>query len=138
LLERILIPRDGSLGYMRKVQSCLRDNGVVSIRAGRVGHAFVDVALLGGKVRLATGPMSLARATGATLLPVFTVPAGVDSFEVVIEPPIGSRDRVGSDRDVAGVAAQFVGLLESYIVRYPQLWTDWYQGVVDSRRDDPG
>ena len=38
LHERVVMPADGSLGYVRRIERLLRNNGILSIRAGRVGH----------------------------------------------------------------------------------------------------
>lgn len=131
LRERIALARDGSLGWARAVERRLAANGVVSIRAGASGHRAVDVPVLAGRLRLATGAPSLAIAAGAALLPLFIVRTGRGRFDVVIEPPLEST-RTGNRHDVTADLARAYGrVLERHVLRHPELWSGWYSLQVD-------
>ncbi len=124
--ERITVPLEGSLGYLRTLERRLKQGGLVSMRCGEVGQRVFDLHFMEGTISIASGPVSLARSTGAALLPVFTIPDGPGHFRISIEPPLqpsaGSSGR-GRDEDVV---RQYCRLLESYVLRYPHLWSGWY------------
>lgn len=127
LRERVVIPLDGGLRWMRTLTDRLRAGGVVSIRAGDVGERTLELPFLASTLRLATGPASLALATGAALLPVCCIRRGPGDFVIAIEPPLrsgaGARGRDATDDLVRAFAAR----LEGWVRRQPHLWSGWYQ-----------
>ncbi len=134
LRERIVMPRGGALGYARQVDRRLRDNGLVSLRMGDVGHRTIDVPMAGGRLALATGAPSMALASGAALLPLFVVRLGPARFDVVVEPalePVPSLDRHAAVEDLL---LRYARLLEASVRRHPQLWSGWYR----LRMETPG
>lgn len=135
LRERIALPRDGSLAYARRVERRLRENGVVSIRAGEVGHRALDLPFLEGRIRLATGAPSLALAAGAALLPVFTTRTRPGTFDVVIEPPLESTAAASRHDTVDDLTLRYARLLERHVLRHPEIWSGWYTLQLDANRD---
>ncbi len=131
LRERVTMPLDGGLGYMRTLEQRLRANGVVSIRAGDVGQRTLDLPFLAGTLRFATGPASLALATDAALLPVCCIRRGPGDFVVAVEPALragaGRARRDAADDLVRAYAAR----LEAWVLRQPHLWSGWYQMPAD-------
>jgi lauroyl/myristoyl acyltransferase len=127
LHERVVMPPGGGLAAMRTLEQRLRAGGLVSIRAGEVGQRTCVLPFLEGTIRLATGPASLALATGAALLPVGCVRRGPGDFVVEIEPALraapGSTRRAATDDLVRAFAAR----LEAWVIRQPHLWSGWYQ-----------
>ncbi|MBI3767472.1 MAG: hypothetical protein HY271_03135 [Deltaproteobacteria bacterium] len=136
LRERIALPRDGSLAYARRVERRLRENGVVSIRAGEIGHRALDLPFLEGRVRLATGAPSLALAASAALLPVFTTRTGPGRFDVVIEPALESIAAASRHATVDDLTLRYTRLLERYVLRHPEIWSGWYTMQLDDARRD--
>ncbi len=126
LEERILMPRDGSLGYVRRLERILRGNEILSIRAGAFGHGTAEAPILGGHQTLATGAPSLAVATGAALLPVFLVRHGRGRFEVVIEPPMEAATGLTPRAACEDLIRRYTERLETYVLRSPELWSGWY------------
>jgi lauroyl/myristoyl acyltransferase len=127
LRERVVMPLDGGLAYMRTLERRLRAGGLVSIRAGDVGQRALELPFLDGALHLATGPASLALATGAALLPVCCVRRGSGDFAIVIEPalrPSSGRNRRDATDDLV---RSFAERLESWVLRQPSLWSGWYQ-----------
>ena len=125
--DRVAMPRDGALGYVRRVERLLRNNGILSIRAGRYGHRTLEMPILGGTLTLATGPPSLAQATGAELLPVFVIRRGPGHFEVVFEPAMKPAEDADPRAAVEDLMGRYTRLLESYVLRFPYMWSGWYQ-----------
>jgi len=138
LSERIAISPDGSLGYLRQLERRLRANDVVSIRAGEAGQRVVSAPFLEGAIRLASGAVSLAAATGAQLLPVFTVKEGTAEFVVRVEEPLAvPRGRL-EPATLEAVVVGYARILEAYALRYPQLWGGWYTMDLDEEAERRG
>ena len=125
--ERVVMPLDGGLAYMRQLEQRVRAGGLVSLRAGHVGQRTLDLPFLAGTIRLASGAASLALATHAALLPVCCVRRGPGDFVVEIEPalrPTAGRAR----RDaVDDLVRAFATRLETWVLRQPHMWSGWYQ-----------
>jgi len=131
LRARISMASDGSLAYARQIDRRLRANGLVSIRAGEHGQRTVEARFLAGTIRLATGAPSLALASGAPLLPVFSVRTGPGVYDVVVERPLrddAPPEHAAGDRHrlVDALTRSYARLLERYVLRRPQDWSGWY------------
>jgi lauroyl/myristoyl acyltransferase len=126
LHERVIMPRDGSLGYIRRLERLLKSGGLLSIRAGRVGHRTLDLPMLNGQVTLATGAPSLAIATGAALVPVFVARRGPGRFDVIFEPPLEPAAEGAGPSAVEDLMRRYTRLLEDHVLRSPYMWSGWY------------
>jgi lauroyl/myristoyl acyltransferase len=79
------------------------------------------VPFLGGHLMLPTGPMKLSQATGAPIVPIFSVRTPGGKLRVIIEPALGGESKttgVGDDP----VTGEWAGLLERYVRQYPDQW----------------
>jgi len=126
LHDRVIMPRDGSLGYIRRLERLLKGGGVLSIRAGRVGHRTMELPMLNGQVTLATGAPSLAIATGAALVPVFVARRGPGRFEVIFETPLEPAEAGAGPGVVEDLMRRYTRLLEDHVLRSPYMWSGWY------------
>lgn len=128
LEARVVIPPDGSLGYLRDLLGRLEHNEIVSIFGELEARAAVRVALLGREMPIATGVPSLARRSGAPILTSYTVRVSPDRYRVVIEPPIavdGSLDRRAFTETAV---SEFGKRLEQAVRRHPESWNLWEAG----------
>lgn len=87
---------------------------------------------------LPAGPVSLARLTGAVLVPFFVVPLGPRRWRVVIEPGIEPPDRHGGDGAEAEVHQQLADRWSAWIQSHPEHWAApfevaWVDGDVKGR-----
>jgi lauroyl/myristoyl acyltransferase len=64
-------------------------------------------------------------ATGAALLPVFTVREPDGTFVTKIEPALVSVTGGKPAQEISSLTAQFVRLLESYTLRFPCDFQGW-------------
>jgi lauroyl/myristoyl acyltransferase len=123
--EIVRLPLHEKVAGRRSLVRLLAENRIVCMaNDGMYGQRFVSVPFLGHSRSVATGTVTLARATGATMLPMFCVEAPVGKWRVIIEPPIRS-DAANRDQAAYDIAAQYVALLESYIRRYPDQYRTW-------------
>ena len=80
------------------------------------GQKGSRVPFLGGHMLLPTGPVKLAMASGAPIVPVFSVRTASGKIKLFIEEPI----EVGQDVDEAmGKLAAVIG---RYVSAYPEQW----------------
>lgn len=109
---------DGLPVWMR-LREALERNEVVLIQGDRVlpGQKGKRVPFLGGTMLLPTGPVKLAMASGAPLIPVFTVRTSHDTVRLFIEEAI----RVPPGTAEEGLR-QLVTAIEHYVRQYPGQW----------------
>jgi lauroyl/myristoyl acyltransferase len=134
LKERITIARGQlPLAAMRRLRERLTRNETVSITVGHLAAGTVRVPFLKGELELATGPMRLAAATGAPILPVFTIReeagGGKHAFTTTIERPLPKQERGGGEAPQRRTAGEMADRLARWALAYPgQLM--WADGVV--------
>jgi acyl carrier protein/lauroyl/myristoyl acyltransferase len=142
--ERIIItPPGSSLAYVRRVERRLRENKLVSITCQYMAEKMIEVPMLNGRFDLATGPASFACATGAKLLPVFTIRSGTGKFDIIIEPPIELRSTCNRDAAVELLTQKYAKRVESFLIKFPYLFMHWASLRKSSRKrrgsgSDPG
>ncbi len=123
LRGRIVMAGPVDIGALRAVRARLAESHVVSITFGDEGVRVVTVDLLGGDLRVATGPITLAQRTRAWLLPVFTVRTESGRFEVEIQTPLELPRPETDPRDVhRRVAEQYARRLTPFVKAYPGQW----------------
>ena len=127
LAERVrLRDSNGSESALVILRDRLKENRVVTITVGDQARKTVRVAFLGSRLRLATGPVHLARTSKAALLPVFTVRTGTGILVVNIESPLSRPTEGNSDEPYEAVIRHYVQQLEQYILEYPNQWNqEW-------------
>lgn len=125
LEERIFVHAGKEVAAVRRMERLLRKNQPVTVAANALGARVLDVPLLGGAMPIASGVPALALATGAALLPVFTLYRGPDRFDVIIEKPLAAQASTDRRRAVEEMAREFARIVESYMVEYPHLCYEW-------------
>jgi lauroyl/myristoyl acyltransferase len=104
------------------------NGGMVSITAGAWEGLKVNRApFLGGALPLATGAPALAHATGAALLPLFTVRQKVGApICTIIERPIAIAAGGSRSKAIAEANRQYVLRLEPHVLAHPDQWRGWH------------
>jgi lauroyl/myristoyl acyltransferase len=113
---------DGWTVWMR-LRDALQRNEAVVLQGDRVmpGQKGRPVPFLGGHLMLPTGPMKLAQATGAPIVPVFSVRTPGGALRVVVEPALrGESNTQGPGEDP--VLAEWASVLQRYVREYPDQW----------------
>ncbi len=126
----IELPRPEPLAAIRGILTTLRANGIVCITADVAhGHRLLTLPLLGAPATFATGMVSVARTTGAALLPLFCVREPDGRTRVIVEAPIpvaGARPDDGDDDAAAPSLRAYAELLARYVWRYPEQYRNWH------------
>jgi lauroyl/myristoyl acyltransferase len=126
-----------------RLRDALRADGVVLIQGDRVmpGQKGRAMPFFGGHVLLPTGPVKLALASGAPMVPVFSVRSPEGTVRLFIEEPISVGEGEGmlsADMAMSTLAA----VLEKYVRRFPDQWLEnrpaWMEDAGAPTERPPG
>ena len=115
---------DDGWGVWLRLRDALLADEVVMLQGDRMmpGQRGVPVPFLGGHIELPAGPVKLAMATGAPIIPVFTIRARRGRFRVIIDEPItveaGPLRWDGPHPALLRLAAS----IERQVAAYPDQW----------------
>jgi KDO2-lipid IV(A) lauroyltransferase len=115
---------DGWTVWM-KLRQALLDDQVVVIQGDRVlpGQKGQRVPFLGSEMELPLGPIKLAAASGAPIVPVFSIRMPDGKIRLVIEPAIEVAPDESPDRDSIHPAMKtLAAVLEKHISAHPDQW----------------
>jgi lauroyl/myristoyl acyltransferase len=116
-----------SLAFTRHLSRLLIANGIVCVAGdATLGRRHVPLTFLGAPDRFPTGVVTLAKTTGAAVLPAFCLRAPHGRSRVVIEPPLAVPPDLDRDRGVEEVLRRFVTRLERYARRHPSSYLNWH------------
>jgi phosphatidylinositol dimannoside acyltransferase len=103
--------------------SHLRRKGVVALQFDRVpaGTRGREVPFFDASWRVPEGPLKLASASGAPIVPVFTRRVGYMDYQVLVRPPIHVPKRP-SAAELDGAARRVVAEMESFVRANPTQW----------------
>ena len=125
--EIIYLSDSGSLGVPRLLLRLLRENAIiVSSADGVYGERLIPVECLGQTRPFATGMVSLARLSGAPILPVFCAHERDGTLRLTIEPSIDVQREGSRDQAIENSLSQYARLLESYVKKYPEQYRVWF------------
>ena len=115
------VPVDEGWTVWMRLRDALANDEAVLIQGDRVlpGQRGQPMPFFDGHTLLPTGPVKLALATGAPIIPVFTVRTRKGKVRLFIEQAI----RVGAGNDDAESAMRKIAeVMESYVRRFPDQW----------------
>ncbi len=132
LAERVVIPLDRSLGYMRILLDRLTRNACVSIVGENLGRRNIRTDFFNGAAEFATGAPALARKTGASLLTAYSIRLDAFRYRVVIEPPLDLDRSSGRQSFVEQAVGHYARRLEKHIGEHPANWQGWYRAGMSA------
>jgi KDO2-lipid IV(A) lauroyltransferase len=113
----------------------LKRGEIVAIQTDRpVGQSVMSVALFGAPTLLPTGPVELASATGAPILPVFILLDPSRRYRILTREPMRFQ-RSKSEESMRSAMDRMAAMLESVISQYPDQWFNFYD--VWARSGEP-
>ena len=132
LKERIVFDRGHPAPALLRARKAVAGNGIVSFTAGAwEGSSLVESGFFKSRITLAMGPVWLARAGGAVLIPVFAMRTAHDEFVVEVDPPIDVEAGSSEEECMVAAATDFLRRHEQRVLKYPGQWRGW-----SSLRDD--
>jgi lauroyl/myristoyl acyltransferase len=134
IAERIVIRGKTAADALTVVRARLAANQPVIFAVVPQAHKLVFVPFLRSRLPLPTGPMRLARTTGAALLPVFTVANDSGGFEVSIHEPLYPA---AGETDDESIATAYAKQLEAFVLKYPDQWNGWHWLENEAQPEQP-
>ena len=114
----IYLRENTSLAFTRRLAEVLQNNQVLCLSGeGQFSARPITLMFLGSKRSFATGAISLARMTGAPVLPMYCWRDTSDHLQLMIEPPLVLQ---------AGMRP-YVEQLETYVRRNPEQYRGWHR-----------
>jgi Kdo2-lipid IVA lauroyltransferase/acyltransferase len=106
----------------------LKRGEIVAIQVDRAaGQSVMSVPFFGDPAPLPTGPVELAIASGAPVLPVFIVFDRGDRYRILtMESMVFEKDAARPQEQLGQAMCRMAGMLESAIRRYPDQWFSFY------------
>ena len=116
-----------SLAYTRHLGARLAANGIVCIAGdATLGRRHLPLPFFGVPERYPTGVVTLAKTSGAVVLPAFCLRGPHGTPRVVIEPPLAVGADVDRERGAEEILRRFVTRLERYARRHPSSYLNWH------------
>lgn len=107
----------------------LKRGEMVAIQADRpAGNSVLSTPLFGASTPLPTGPVQLAMATGAPLVPAFVLFDRGRLYRLLVLPPL-RLDRPGTGEEEQALRegmSRMARVMESVASRYPDQWFNFY------------
>jgi KDO2-lipid IV(A) lauroyltransferase len=124
--EIIYLTHSESLVFTRILFDRLRQNRIVCIQGdGIFGRKQIALPFLGTTAVFVSGVISLAKISGAAILPIFCFQEKDHQTRLVIEPPIRIETSAGREHTLEHGVTQYARLFESYIMKYPEQYHQW-------------
>lgn len=114
------VPVDDGWGIWIRLRDALLQNEVVMLQGDRLmpGQKGQRFAFLHGHIAVPTGPVRLALASGAPIVPIITTRTPKGRVRIHVEDAIYVSDASQMDQALG----QIVGVIEKYVRQYPTQW----------------
>ncbi|MDH3688529.1 MAG: lysophospholipid acyltransferase family protein [Gammaproteobacteria bacterium] len=123
----INLPRADSFAAARRLKNILKQNRIVCVSGdGKMGHKLMSFDFLGHNEFFATGMVSLAKLSGATILPMFCIRERDGERHLFIESPIPVHPDGDRESGFRMSLSRYVSLMESYIRAHPEQYRNWH------------
>lgn len=129
------IPIDRSLAPALAVLRALDSNAIVAMQGDRdFNNTGVAVPFFGRPAFFPRGPMRVAMATGAAVLPAFILRTADGRYRAVIEKPLEIVRTADRDASLKENLSRYVAILEGYVRANPEQWYCFYPFWDDPTR----
>jgi lauroyl/myristoyl acyltransferase len=124
--ERFMVqPHEMSVA-LQHLRDCLKANGAVYFAVGGRGRRTANAKFLDGSIILPTGPLAMAHATAAAMLPVYTLRVAPARFEVTFGAPINFPGSSVGNVDYTAAVQAYADTLIPFVLRDPGQWCGWH------------
>jgi Kdo2-lipid IVA lauroyltransferase/acyltransferase len=131
----IEIPIDRSVLPALTVMRALSENAIVGMQGDRdFNNTGIAVPFFGREAYFPRGPLSVAMATGATVLPAFIIRVADGRYRAVVEEPLPVDADKDRDAALRRNLERYVAILERYVRQYPEQWYCFYPFWDDPSR----
>ncbi|MFH1198756.1 MAG: lysophospholipid acyltransferase family protein [Candidatus Omnitrophota bacterium] len=134
-MEKFFMAKRNKVGlktiYSQPRKACV-DESIRSLRGNELvfipidqnfGEGGVFVDFFGRKAATATGPIILARRTGAIILPCFIVRQPGDRHQIIFDKSIELEEGPDTQEAIRANIQRLTNIIEVYIRKYPKEWS---------------
>ena len=123
-------PVEEGWGLWMRLRDALVANEVVVLQGDRVmpGQKGQRVPFVGHHIMLPTGPVKLAQASGAPLVPIFSLRQPDGRIRIVVEEPIDVNASDGIDP-----MDKLARVLEKHVREYPEQWLMFHPAFCEDQ-----
>ncbi len=126
LAERVVVSYGDPKPALDRLAECLGNNSVVTFTVRDSARRPVEVPFLDHILRVAPGAPLLARKTGATLVPAFTLRQSDGSYVTTLQKPIDlSCNSSDTYSALQSAVTDYANRLEPFVRSQPGQWDDW-------------
>ena len=116
----------------------LSQNGIVAMQGDRdFDNTGVAVRFFGQEAYFPRGPLRVAMASGATVLPAFIVRMPDGRYRAIVEEPLLVENGENRDLSLRRNLERYVAILERYVRQYPDQWYCFFPFWDDPSRKKP-
>ena len=106
-----------------KLLRILQEGGAVAIQGDRLQYdRGIEMEMFGHKARFPKGPIMLASAADAVILPAFVIIEGYNIYNIYIEKPISIKVYSNRAETLGRNLSDIIPIFEKYIRKYPDQW----------------
>jgi KDO2-lipid IV(A) lauroyltransferase len=128
---------DRSIVPTLSVLRALNANGIVAMQGDRdFDNTGVAVPFFGREAYFPRGPLRVAMASGATVLPAFIVRAPDGRYRAIVEEPLPVDSAGDRDPALRRNLERYVSILERYVREFPDQWYCFYPFWDDPSRTE--
>jgi lauroyl/myristoyl acyltransferase len=114
--------REGQFSAI-KLLRVLQEGGMIAIQGDRLQYdSGVEMEMFGRTATFPKGPILLAAAANAIIVPTFMVMEGYNTYNIYIEKPVEIKVYSGRQDTVKNNLKTIISVFEKYIRRYPDQW----------------
>jgi lauroyl/myristoyl acyltransferase len=117
------------------VLRALSENGIVAMQGDRdFDNTGVALPFFGREAFFPRGPLRVAMASGATVLPAFIVRVPDGRYRAIVEEPLPIETAGDRDAALSENLRRYAAILERYVAQYPEQWYCFYPFWDDPSR----
>ncbi len=106
-----------------KLLRVLQEGGVVAIQGDRLQYdRGIELEMFGHRALFPKGPVMLASAANALLLPTFMIMSGYNTYDIYVENPLEITVYSKRGETLERNLQALIKIFEKYIKRYPDQW----------------
>ena len=125
--EIVQLPDSNSLSFTRILSNRLKHNAILCVAGdGKTGQKLIGLDFLKGTEFFSTGMVSLAKISGAMILPMFCFRDETGKTVLIFENPISLDPDAARENILIDSLARYASILEEYVRRYPDQYKNWH------------
>jgi len=114
--------KDGEFSAIKFLR-ILQEGGVIAIQGDRLQYdKGIDIEMFGHTASFPRGPIMLASAADALILPAFMVMENYSTYNIYVEKPLSVKVYSKREETIRENLKKIIGIFEKYIKKYPDQW----------------